>query len=450
MKARNRCMAALCCAVALCAAQGATAAVPGRVNFQGLLLDDEGAPLTGVVDFGFALFPVPSGGSSVWSESHSGVEVTDGIYDVELGTTTPISAALLEGGTLYLEIDVDGETLAPRRQLLAVPYSIRAETAERAEGVGSVPASFVIQLFQHGDSDANGLANSDALEGLGDADGDGVANFVDPDNDDDGLLDSDEFPDSDPNLVTPRITGFANPPVSTCNLESFTVFVLGTSFDEPGLSAQFGSQSPAPYNVTATSFDIDVVVPGGGVSSVPVTVSLGNGESHTATFELAEGCRLAFVTSTTSDGHLGGVAGANQKCAARAVAAGLSGTFLAWLDDSTSQPPVSRFTQAGAAWTNTLGVTVAATWEDLVDGSLLAPIDRNEFGQLASGSNNVWTAVEDNGMGNVYFATCGSAWSSGSAANNGRVGSSNATTSTWTDSTDVACDQQLRLYCFEQ
>jgi hypothetical protein len=447
MQARDRRMAALLCAVALgCLVQPAAAAVPGRVNFQGLLLDDAGAPVNGVVDLEFELFPTDSGGTAVWSESHPDVAVGDGIYDVELGATTPLSAELLEAGTLYLEITVDGETLAPRRPLLAVPYAVRAGTAEAVE---AVPGAFVTQLFQYGDTDANGLANSDPAEGLVDTDADGMLNFIDPDNDDDGLLDGDEAGSSDPNLVTPRISGYTNPPVSRCDPGPFVVSVAGTFFDEPGLAVDFGAQAPTPQNVTATSFDVTVLTPGIGRVSAPLTVTLGNGESHTAAFSFVDDCRVVFVTGTSSSGALGGVSGADAKCAARAVAAGLSGSYLAWIDDSVSQPPANRFTQAGDAWKNTAGATVAATWADLTDGVLAAPIDRDELGQSVAGSDDVWTAVRDTGIGNVAFETCG-VWSTGSAASLGRVGSSSSTTSTWTDSADVACDQQLRLYCFEQ
>ena len=49
------------------------------------------------------------------------VQIVDGVYDVTLGGTTPLTPSLLSAGAVYLEIDVDGETLSPRRQLLAVP-----------------------------------------------------------------------------------------------------------------------------------------------------------------------------------------------------------------------------------------------------------------------------------------------------------------------------------------
>jgi hypothetical protein len=49
-----------------------------------------------------------------------------------------------------------------------------------------------------------------------------------------------------------------------------------------------------------------------------------------------------FVTSTTQTGNLGGLSGADQICNDRAVAAGLTGNYLAWLSTS-SMDAIDRF-----------------------------------------------------------------------------------------------------------
>ena len=119
-------------------ALAAYAGVPGQVNFQGLLLDAAGDPVTGSADFDFALFASETGGTAVWTESHVGVAVQDGVYQVALGETTPLTPGLLAGGSLYLEITIDSETLSPRQRLLAVPYAVRADTAENADSVNGL------------------------------------------------------------------------------------------------------------------------------------------------------------------------------------------------------------------------------------------------------------------------------------------------------------------------
>lgn len=128
---RTRTLLALCVLLAISSALADE--VPGQVAFQGLLLDDEGEPVTGDVDLAFRLYDAESGGALLWSEDHDDVPVLDGVYDVALGSTASLTPDLLVGGALYLEVEVNGETLMPRQRLLAVPYALRAESAANAD-----------------------------------------------------------------------------------------------------------------------------------------------------------------------------------------------------------------------------------------------------------------------------------------------------------------------------
>ena len=160
----------------LAKADSVSAAVPSAVPFQGLLLDTAGQPVTDNVDLDFALFAGLSGGTALWSESHLGVAVTDGVYSADLGSTTPIDAAVLAAGPVFLEIKVEGETLVPRQQLLAVPYARVAETVER---VGDYSSLYLEQILAGVSFDGGLPENNDPLEGTGDLDGDGRPNFLD-------------------------------------------------------------------------------------------------------------------------------------------------------------------------------------------------------------------------------------------------------------------------------
>ena len=55
------------------------------------------------------------------------------------------------------------------------------------------------------------------------------------------------------------------------------------------------------------------------------------------------GSGLVFVTSTTHNGNLGGVAGADAICNARAAAAGLPGSYLAWISMADDDPEFRFF-----------------------------------------------------------------------------------------------------------
>ncbi len=266
--------------LALAAAPSVRAAVPGEVSFQGLLLDSAGAPLTGTVTLGFALFEAATGGAALWSESHPGVAVQDGVYQVALGSSAPLPPEVLAGGSLWLEVEVEGELLAPRQRLLAVPYALRAAEAENAGNVNGLSALFVTEIFEHFNWDGANPPANDPREGLADVDGDGLANFIDGDNDNDGFSDSTELNQgSNLNLVTPRI--FSLVPTSADAFAITTVTISGQNF-QPGLSVQFGTQSPAPQSLTPTSFQVVVGPQTVGVASV--TVTLPNGESRSSSF----------------------------------------------------------------------------------------------------------------------------------------------------------------------
>ena len=155
--------------------------------------------------------------------------------------------------------------------------------------------------------------------------------------------------------------------------------------------------------------------------------------------------KVVFITSTTTSGAIGGLAGGDAICAARAAAAGLSGTFLAWLGDGVNGPSTT-FTQSTFPYVRTDGVTVANDWTDLTDSTLINPIDRNEFGTFVPISG-VWTGVLPTGVTDVNHCT---SWTGVGLA---LAGLSNAISGDWTNSGGAGlCDNVtvFRLYCFEQ
>ena len=83
-----------------------------------------------------------------------------------------------------------------------------------------------------------------------------------------------------------------------------------------------------------------------------------------------------FISSTESNGNLGGIAGANVTCNNLAVAAGLPGEYKAWLAGTdAASAPASTFFQASGPYILPNGIKVADSWADLTDGSLDHKID---------------------------------------------------------------------------
>jgi hypothetical protein len=103
-------------------------AVPGTVSFTARLYDD-GTPVQGEHTFVLRLFDDAAAGNKLWSELRPGIAVENGLVHLGLGELTPLDAAILSGGPVWLEVTVDGTTLAPRLPIRSVPYAVRAGTA---------------------------------------------------------------------------------------------------------------------------------------------------------------------------------------------------------------------------------------------------------------------------------------------------------------------------------
>jgi hypothetical protein len=165
-----------------------------------------------------------------------------------------------------------------------------------------------------------------------------------------------------------------------------------------------------------------------------------------------------FVSSQFYDGNLGGLAGADSKCQSLASAAGLSGTFKAWLSDS-SIPASSRLTHAAQPYVLTDGTLVANDWAGLTSASLLHPIDLTEAKQTTAGFPNcssfvpcAWTYTVASGSAGTDGNDCLDWTSSTPDPVQGWTGDTNATNGDWTG-TGLAvwpCESRVSLYCVEQ
>ncbi|MCC7109118.1 MAG: hypothetical protein IT382_07515 [Deltaproteobacteria bacterium] len=124
-------------------------------------LHDGAQPFNGSADFELALYDVATGGAPLWSESQSGVQVVGGVFALDVGSESPLPPSVARTLGLYLEVVVEGDALAPRARLGAVPV------AERAVVAGSVDqADDALAL---GEQAAEELATLAALQTLGGA-----------------------------------------------------------------------------------------------------------------------------------------------------------------------------------------------------------------------------------------------------------------------------------------
>ena len=103
------------------------------IAYQGRLADADGNPLTGTYNMIFRLYDVPTGGTPLWEEQwtgSNGVRVSDGLFNVMLGSLNPIPQSVIAGhNQLWLGITVGTDNeMQPRVQLGSVPWAVRALT----------------------------------------------------------------------------------------------------------------------------------------------------------------------------------------------------------------------------------------------------------------------------------------------------------------------------------
>lgn len=114
-------------------------AAPGTISYQGMLNNSAGQPVNGNAEIMFRLYNTPTGPttSALWTEAHIGanaVPVSNGLFNVQLGSLTPFSANLFDAA-LYLGVQVGNDAeMSPRIIVGAAPYTINGGSATIADG----------------------------------------------------------------------------------------------------------------------------------------------------------------------------------------------------------------------------------------------------------------------------------------------------------------------------
>lgn len=143
--------------------------------------------------------------------------------------------------------------------------------------------------------------------------------------------------------------------------------------------------------------------------------------SDSGTTSAPAGAKYVFVTSVHYTGDLGGVAGADAKCQTAATAAGLAGTYKAWIS-TYGASAADRITGDGPWY----GTDPAHTKVFNNHANLLtvphAFLEYDENGQFGGGG--AWTGTEQGGVASGL--DCGG-WNVGSFDAQGSVGSCDET-----------------------
>ena len=144
-------LVSLVCLLALIAAP-ALADVPALLNYQGYLTDDVGLPITDpAVEMEFTVWddqtdddPAHLLWTETWDSGTGTVAVIDGYCSVLLGSYQSFGTLFEDHDDLWLEIEVDGSLLSPRKQIASSAYNQRSKVAGSVPwtGITGLPAGF--------------------------------------------------------------------------------------------------------------------------------------------------------------------------------------------------------------------------------------------------------------------------------------------------------------------
>lgn len=145
---------------ALLLAAVASAQIPRAISFQGVLADQSGNLQNGSFTITIKLYESLGAVAPVYTETHNAVPVIRGIYNLIIGSATPLPEGLLFDRAYFLGVSVaGGSELAPRIPITAAPYALHASVADQAKSLAPGVTGVV--------TDVNGLSGSVRIRGGG-------------------------------------------------------------------------------------------------------------------------------------------------------------------------------------------------------------------------------------------------------------------------------------------
>jgi hypothetical protein len=109
--------------------------IPPFITYQGYLTTGGGLPVHGSVTMTFRIYDSTSAATALWSETRN-VNITKGVYSVNLGEVTPFTATLAFDRPYFLGIQVgtDPDEMDPRLSVTSTAYAFQSQSSDASGG----------------------------------------------------------------------------------------------------------------------------------------------------------------------------------------------------------------------------------------------------------------------------------------------------------------------------
>lgn len=127
---------------------------PGTISYQGMLNDAAGQPINGNTGITFRLYNTPIGPttSALWIEEHTGpnaVPVSNGLFNVLLGSLNPVPASVWSNANVYLGVQIGNDAEMSPREIVSpvgAAMSVVGEQPYFVSGSFATPSEWMADL----------------------------------------------------------------------------------------------------------------------------------------------------------------------------------------------------------------------------------------------------------------------------------------------------------------
>lgn len=236
--------------------------------------------------------------------------------------------------------------------------------------------------------------------------------------------------------------------------ETISIGSVALSMDYGGDTDLWGV-ALSPADITSSGFGIELTFENTSTIGMRV-LSIDSCKMSVSWGQPSNLFHTIFVTNQLYNGNLGGLAGADAKCAAQAVlgskTSSLSGTWRAVLSSDVGNAKDRIALSQGYSIKNTKGETISLVATNLWNGNLSNAIQYSADGVAPINGPNLtaWSGSNADGnriqIGSAQETTC-SSWTDSSSSSDGVFGNVNVADSSWIYFDQDSCSLPKRLYC---